>query len=49
VQQFLAQQGINPNRLIVGTLDPKFPNSTNEAELVQDRIVRLTLVTTGGR
>lgn len=49
VQQFLAQQGIDPNRLIVGTLDPKFPNSTNEAELVQDRIVRFTLVTTGGR
>lgn len=49
VQQFLAQQGIDPNRLIVGTLDPKFPNSTDEAELVQDRIVRFTLVTTGGR
>ena len=49
VQQFLAQQGIDPNRLLVGTLDPKFPNSTVEAELVQDRIVRFTLVTTGGR
>jgi NitT/TauT family transport system substrate-binding protein len=49
VQQFLAQQGIDPNRLIVGTLPPKFPNSVNEAELVQDRIVRFTLVTTGGR
>jgi NitT/TauT family transport system substrate-binding protein len=49
VQQFLAQQGIDPNRLIVDTLDPKFPNSLNEAELVQDRIVRFTLVTTGGR
>jgi NitT/TauT family transport system substrate-binding protein len=49
VQQFLAQQGIDPNRLIVGTLDPKFPNSVNESELVQDRIVRFTLVTTGGR
>jgi NitT/TauT family transport system substrate-binding protein len=49
VQQFLAGQGVDPNRLIVGTLDPKFPNSTNEAELVQDRIVRFTLVTTGGR
>lgn len=49
VQQFLAGQGIDPNRLIVGTLDPKFPNSTSEAELVQDRIVRFTLVTTGGR
>jgi NitT/TauT family transport system substrate-binding protein len=49
VQQFLAGQGIDPNRLIIGTLDPKFPNSTVESELVQDRIVRLTLVTTGGR
>jgi NitT/TauT family transport system substrate-binding protein len=49
VQQFLAQQGIDPNRLIIGTLDPKFPNSISEAELVQDRIVRFTLVTTGGR
>ncbi len=49
VQQFLAGQGIDPNRLIIGTLDPKFPNSTNEAELAQDRIVRFTLVTTGGR
>jgi NitT/TauT family transport system substrate-binding protein len=49
VQQFLAGQGIDPNRLIIGTLEPKFPNSTNEAELAQDRIVRFTLVTTGGR
>ncbi len=49
VQQFLAGQGIDPNRLLVGTLDPKFPNSLNEAELAQDRIVRFTLVTTGGR
>ncbi|HEX5689265.1 MAG TPA: hypothetical protein VFX76_04650, partial [Roseiflexaceae bacterium] len=49
VQQFLAQQGIDPNRLIIGTLPPKFPNSISEAELVQDRIVRFTLVTTGGR
>jgi NitT/TauT family transport system substrate-binding protein len=49
VQQFLAQQGIDPNRLIIGTLAPKFPNSISEAELAQDRIVRFTLVTTGGR
>jgi NitT/TauT family transport system substrate-binding protein len=49
VQQFLAGQGIDPNRLLVGTLAPKFPNSVNEAELVQDRIVRFTLITTGGR
>jgi NitT/TauT family transport system substrate-binding protein len=49
VQQFLAQQGIDPNRLLVGTLAPKFPNSLVESELAQDRIVRFTLVTTGGR
>lgn len=49
VQTFLVQQGIDPNRLIIGTLDPKFPNSENEAELVQDRIVHFTLVTPGGR
>jgi NitT/TauT family transport system substrate-binding protein len=49
VATFLTQQGIDSNRLIIGTLDPKFPNSTTEAELVQDRIVRFTLVTTGGR
>jgi hypothetical protein len=49
VATFLTQQGIDPNRLILGTLDSKFPNSLNESELVQDRIVRFTLVTTGGR
>jgi NitT/TauT family transport system substrate-binding protein len=49
VAQFLAQQGIDPNRLIVSTIPSKFPNSVSEAELVQDRIVRFTLVTTGGR
>ncbi len=49
VATFLTQQGIDPNRMILSTLDPKFPNSINENELVQDRIVRFTLVTTGGR
>jgi NitT/TauT family transport system substrate-binding protein len=49
VATFLSQQGIDPNRLVIGTLDPKFPNSVNEAELAQDRIVRFTLITTGGR
>ena len=49
MQQFLAQQGIDPNRLLVDTLAPKFPNSLVESELAQDRIVRFTLVTTGGR
>src|SRR6266542_2352124 len=49
VATFLTQQGIDSNRLIIGTLDSKFPNSLNESELVPDRIVRFTLVTTGGR
>lgn len=49
VATFLSQQGINPNRLLLGTLPPKFPQSTNEAELVQDRIVRFTLVVPQGR
>ncbi len=49
VATFLTQQGIDSNRLIIGTLESKFPNSLNENELVQDRIVRFTLVTTGGR
>jgi hypothetical protein len=47
--QFLSSQGIDPNRLIIGTIDSKFPNSVNENELVQDRIVRFTLITVGGR
>ncbi len=49
VQTFLVQQGIDANRLLVGTIDPKFPNSVSEEELAQDRYVRFTLVTTGGR
>jgi NitT/TauT family transport system substrate-binding protein len=49
VATFLTQQGIDSNRLIIGTLDSKFPNSTDESQLAQDRIVRFTLVTTGGR
>jgi len=49
VQQFFAQQGIDRNRLIVGTLPSKFPSSENESELMQDRIVRFTLATSGGR
>jgi ABC-type nitrate/sulfonate/bicarbonate transport system substrate-binding protein len=49
VATYLVQQGLNPNRLIIGALDPKFPNSVNEAELTQDRIVRFTLVAPAGR
>jgi len=47
--QFLSSQGIDPNRLIIGTIDSKFPNSISEDELAQDRIVRFTLITVGGR
>lgn len=41
---FLAQQGVDPNRLIVDTLKPKYPNSTDEAQMAEDRIVRFELV-----
>src|SRR6266508_239312 len=47
--QFLSSQGIDPNRLIIGTIDSKFPNSISEDELAQDRIVLFTLITVGGR
>jgi hypothetical protein len=47
--QLLSGQGVDPNRLVIGTLDSKFPNSLNEAELAQDRIVRFTLLAVGGR
>lgn len=49
VATYLAQQGIDPNRFIIGAVDPRFPNSADENELSQDRIVRFTLVTVGGR
>ncbi|HEU5099175.1 MAG TPA: ABC transporter substrate-binding protein [Roseiflexaceae bacterium] len=47
--QFLSSQGVDPNRLLIGTIDSKFPNSVNEDELAQDRIVRFTLISVGGR
>ena len=47
--QLLSGQGIDPNRLVIGTIDSKFPNSIDEHELVQDRIVHFTLLTVGGR
>jgi NitT/TauT family transport system substrate-binding protein len=49
VLSFLAAQGIDPNRLIGGTLKPEHPNSPNEEDLRQDRKVVFTLVTPGGR
>jgi NitT/TauT family transport system substrate-binding protein len=47
--QFLSSQGIDANRLLIDTIDTKFPNSVNEDELAQDRIVRFTLISVGGR
>ena len=49
VISFLIGQGIDGNRLIEGYAKPQFPNSPNEAELVQDRRVIFTLVQPGGR
>ena len=49
VISFLIAQGVDPNRLIEGTLKPQYPHSTKEAELGQDRKVVFTLVQLGGR
>lgn len=49
VATFLSQQGIDPSRLLIGTIPPKFPNSLNEQELAQDRFVRFTLIAPQGR
>lgn len=48
VISFLAGQGIDPNRLIGGTLPPEHPNSTDENVLKQDRKVVFTLVMPSG-
>jgi hypothetical protein len=47
IAAFLTQQGVDPNRLLVSTIPPKFPRSVNPDELAQDRIVRFTLVNAG--
>jgi len=49
VAQFITGHGIDPDRLILGTLDPQFPESENEEELAQDRIVVFTLIVPSGR
>ena len=49
VATFLAGQGIDPNRFIIGTVRPQFPGSLNEQQLAQDRRVIFTLVQPGGR
>lgn len=49
VAQFLAGQGIDPDRLVLGTVDPKFPESQVEEELEQDRFVAFTLIQPLGR
>ncbi|NJO83608.1 MAG: hypothetical protein HC828_12935 [Blastochloris sp.] len=49
VASFLAQQGIDPNRLLLlDVLESQYPESLNENELIQDRRVRFVLVS-GGR
>jgi hypothetical protein len=49
VASFLAQQGIDPNRLLLlDVLESQYPESQNESELAQDRRVRFVLVS-GGR
>lgn len=49
VATFLVTNGIDPSRVVVGTIDPQFPNSVDESQLAQDRRVRFTLITAGGR
>jgi NitT/TauT family transport system substrate-binding protein len=49
VVSFIVGQGIDPNRIISGTLKPQFPNSTREEELRQDRKVVFTLIVPQGR
>jgi len=47
--QRLSGQGIDPHRLVIGRIDSKFPNRTDEAELAQDRSVGFTLLAVDGR
>jgi len=49
VAQFLAGQGIDPDRLVFGTTPSKYPNSVREEELEQDRFVQFTLIEPLGR
>lgn len=49
VASFLAQQGIDPNRLLLlDVLESQYPESVSESELAQDRRVRFVLLR-GGR
>ncbi|NJO82544.1 MAG: OmpA family protein [Blastochloris sp.] len=49
VRAYLAQQGIDPNRLVIGEpLTAQCPNCLNEADMAKDRIVRFELLE-GGR
>lgn len=49
VAQFLSNNGIDPDRLILGTREPQFPLSTREDEREQDRFVEFTLIEPPGR
>jgi hypothetical protein len=42
--QFLTNSGIDPDRFILGTIVPQFPESNSEVELEQDRYVQFTLI-----
>jgi NitT/TauT family transport system substrate-binding protein len=49
VASFLTQQGIDPNRLVIGDpLEPQCPNCLDENAMASDRIVRFVLIG-GGR
>lgn len=42
--QFLTNSGIDPDRFVLDTIDPQFPESGSEAELEQDRYVQFTII-----
>jgi hypothetical protein len=51
VAQFLSKPGygIDPDRLVLGFIASKYPNSNNESEREQDRYVRFTLIEAPGK
>jgi len=49
VVQYLVSHGIDSNRFIVSWIPPKFPQSTKESDLEQDRFVRFTVIDVIGR
>ena len=49
VAQFLSKYQIDPDRLVLGFIDSKYPNSIDESQLEQDRYVKFTLIETSGK